>query len=148
MKSKTRVFVMMLLLVACISSCKKNNPVGGSMSLKVDGSKWSASLAVQAVNTNGVIMVTGSDASAFQVSINLLNATGPGTFDLGPNGVIGDAGRWTEGTNTWVADNTVGSGSIVVTDLTATNIKGTFEFTASDGNTNKVITEGKFDATF
>ena len=71
--------------------------------------------------------------------IHLLNPYGAGTYNLGANGNIGDAGRWTEGTDSWTADNTIGSGSIVISELTATDIKGTFEFTGNNGSTDEVI---------
>lgn len=148
-----------LILVAAISfsGCNKNDddndPSGssGTMSLTVDGSDWSATLAVQGVNTNGVINVTGSDSNGNQASVILYGATVDGTYQVGPSNPSNQL-RWTAGTdplNTYQANGVIGSGTIVITELTATKVVGTFQFTGyNTAQQSKVITDGKFDVTF
>lgn len=157
MKTKNLLILFTLVAGLSLTSCKKTettNPIGsdGSISLKVDGSTWSANLSVQAVNSNGVINITGSDMSAHQAAVTLIGATGPGTYKVGPNGVQGNMLRWTEGTGqdqTYQATFILGSGTIVVDKLTDSEISGTFEFEGfNTAQTSKTITEGKFSAKF
>lgn len=155
MKTKTYLILITLFAVISFSSCKKSNdsdPVtgNGTISLSYDGTAWSATLAVQAVNTNGVINITGSDSNAHQAAVTLLGATGPGTYEItsiGQNQL-----RWTEGlgtNDTYSANGIVGSGSIVVDELSDTHIKGTFSFTGQNTNGDtRTITNGKFEADF
>jgi len=154
-------FFLMLTAVAVlgITSCNKSddedttpdNPASnGSISLKVDGSSWNASLAVQAVNTNGVINVTGSDSNAKQVSVILYGVTEPGTYNVQAG--LQHQLRWTEGLGTndsYIANGLIGSGSITITELSSTKVKGTFQFTGMNtAQATKSITEGSFEATF
>jgi Family of unknown function (DUF6252) len=156
MKTKNLLILFVLVTGIALSSCKKTNsvnPLGnGSMSLKVDGTSWSANLAVEAVNTNGVLSITGSDASAHQAAVTLNGATGPGTYQVGSNGNSGNMLRWTEGTGsdqTYQATFIIGSGTIVIDKLSDTEVSGTFEFEGyNTAQTHKSITEGKFSAKF
>jgi hypothetical protein len=157
---KSRNLFLMVLIAGVISfvSCKKDDddsgtPAGsnGSISLTVDGSTWSATLAVQAVNSNGVVNVTGSDSNAKQAGITLYGVSAPGTYQVGPPNV-GNMLRWTEGlaqTQTYQASGVIGTGTITVTELSDSKIKGTFSFTGynTDQNT-KQITDGQFEANF
>ncbi len=75
-KKRSKLLLMLLITgIVALSSCKKDDddttPAGsnGSITLKVDGTSWNASLGVQAVNTNGVINVTGSDSNAHQAAV-------------------------------------------------------------------------------
>ena len=112
-------FLMLVVLISSIafSSCKKDDDTGdpstgnGSMTLKHAGTSWNASLAVQAVNTNGVINVTGSDSNAKQASIVLYNVTKTGTYTVGGIGNSNSL-RWTEGlgqNDTYSANGIIGS---------------------------------------
>lgn len=154
------LFVALLSIsIISLSSCNKDddaatpdNPItgGGSITLKVDGTSWNASLAVVGINTNGVINVTGSDSDAHQASIILYGVTEPGTYNV-TSGLQHQL-RWTEGLGTndsYIANGLIGSGSITVTELSSAKIKGTFQFTgANTAQTTKSITEGSFEATF
>jgi len=154
-------FFLMLTAVAVLglTSCNKDsdedvtpdNPLSnGSISLKVDGTSWNASLAVQAVNTNGVINVTGSDSNAKQASVVLYGVIEPGTYNVQAG--LQHQLRWTEGldaSQTYVANGILGSGSITITELTSSKVKGTFQFTgANTAQATTSITEGSFEATF
>ncbi len=147
----------MSLAVISLASCKKDddgddNPASaGSVTLTVDGASWNASLSVQAVNTNGVINVTGSDSNAKQASIVLYNVTKTGTYTVGGIGNSNSL-RWTEGlgqNDTYSANGIIGSGTITVTELSSTKIKGTFSFTGvNTAQATKSITDGAFEATY
>ena len=158
MKMKSLLLSVVLMSAVILVSCKKDddggtNPAGnGTMTLTYDGTNWSADLAVQAVNTNGVINATGSDANAHQAAVNLFGVTAPGTYNVGPNGTSGNSIRWTEGIDpkqTYTASFVLGTGTITVTELSATSIKGTFSGTVyNTDQTTKTITNGKFDVNF
>ncbi len=158
MKVRNLTLGMLLIFAVAFSSCKKDNDSGdpgngggsGTLTLKYDGTSWDASLAVVGINTNGVVNVTGSDSQAHQASVILYGATGPGTYEvtMGMNNQL----RWTEGLgqeDTYVANGILGTGTIIVTELTDSNVVGTFSFTGynTSGDT-KQITDGQFNATF
>lgn len=157
-----KVFVIMMAVISVsLTACKKDESDdddnggslngGGSMTLKYDGNDFSATLAVQAVNENGVINVTGSDGNARQASLVLFGTSGPGTYTIGaayPQNLC----TWTEGTNatqTFTASFVIGSGTVTITELTDSKIKGSFEFTAVNTNQEtRTITDGSFEANF
>ncbi len=158
MKSRNLLLMVLVAGIITLGSCKKDDgdsgtPVGsnGSISLKVDGSTWNASLAVQAVNSNGVINVTGSDSNAKQAGVTLYGISAPGTYQVGPPNA-GNMLRWTEGlgqTDTYQANGVIGTGTVTVTELSDSKIKGTFSFTGyNTAQTSKQITEGTFEANF
>lgn len=161
MKAITNLLLGVLLVTGLVfTSCKKDNneesggsvPSNGSLTLKHGGQSWSATLSVQAVNTNGVVNITGSDSNANQGAVVVYQASGPGTYTIGPAGNAGNLGRWTEGlgqTDTYVANQVIGSGEVTFTELDATKAKGTFHFEGFNTDQNKVVvTEGSFNVTF
>ena len=160
---KSRLLLLFVLsLGISLSSCKKdddddsgdnnNNPTTGqgSMTLKYDGTSWSASLAVVATSSNGVWTVTGSDSGAKQCGLSVNNVTGPGTYTVGGNLTNPNMGRWTASTDpsdTYTTMLGQGSGTVTITELTDTHTKGTFEFTAKNTAQETItITSGTFSA--
>lgn len=160
MKTKNYFLIIVILIAGVtISSCKKTEESGtptgsnGTMTLKYAGTAWSASLSVQAINTNGVLSITGSDSNAKQAQVNLYGASAPGTYKVGPNGSNpGNMLRWTEGlgqTDSFMANNVIGSGTVTIDNLTATEVSGTFSFEGyNTAQSSKTITEGQFNAKF
>jgi len=161
MKMKTLQNVILgfvLISAIVISGCNKDNddnpttPSNGSLTLKHGGSAWSASMSVQAVNTNGVLNITGSDSKANQAAVTIFQPNGAGTYTIGTLSNPGNSGRWTQGinqTDTYTASSVLGTGEITITELTATKAKGSFYFTAYNTEQNTVqVTEGKFDVKF
>ena len=160
---KARLMLLFLLSVGVVlTSCKKDDedddnpggntpaPTQGTMTCKVDGADWSASLAVVATNSGGVFTVTGSDGSAKQCQVTLMNVNGPGTYQIGGSMTNPNAGRWTASTDpadTYSSMLGQGSGTVEITVLTATKTEGTFSFTAKNtAQTTVSITEGSFSA--
>ena len=158
---------MILLLAGTLiafSSCSKdddedgngddnpNPPATGSMTCKVDGADWTAGLAVVATKNGTLVTVTGNDSNAKQLQLILYNLAGTGTVDLGGTPTNQNAGRWTAGigqNDTYTTQLGVGSGTVEVTELTDTSIKGTFQFTAKNpAGTEVAVTDGSFTATF
>ena len=150
---------MILIAGITVTSCNKTEDPGtpagsnGTMTLKYAGMAWSASLSVQAINTNGVLSVTGSDSNAKQGALNINNINGTGIYKVGSNGTDpGNMLRWTEGLGqdqSYLANSVIGTGTITIDKLTTTEVSGTFSFTGyNTAQTNKSITEGAFSAKF
>lgn len=160
MKNLRIIFLAIISFsILSLTSCKKDDDTevdtpaasSGTLSLKVDGASWSASLAVQAINSGGVLSVTGSDSNAQQCGITLVNITETGTYNIGGLGSMHQL-RWTEGLSsnqTYSVNGVVGSGTVTISELSATAVKGTFSFTGMNiEQSTKSITEGSFSASF
>lgn len=160
MESNLLKRISKLMLVALVStvifSCSKDDDSlngNGSINLKVDGSAWNASLAVQAVYDQGLFTVTGSDSNAKQVNITVLNPEEGQTYQTGGLANYSIMGRWTAGldpneTYSTAAVTSV-SGEIKFTRLTDTKAEGTFSFKARNTNQDEVsVTDGKFSVNF
>ena len=153
--------VLALLLLA-VAACGKDatspqnsvsNPVvlaKGSMGARIDGAAWNATLAVSAVNSNGIIAIAGNDGT-HTLGFGLA-ANGTGTFTIGPlsatNGLLIQSGG-----AAWTANLARGSGTVTITSLTSTAVAGTFSFTllpspGTPANANKVISDGVFNIKF
>lgn len=147
-----------LLFMSCSKDKDETNPdnsttQGNSLTCKVDGNAWTASLAVVATNSGGVLTVTGSDSNAGQCQITLMNVKGTGTYELGGSATNPNTGRWTQGldpnNDTFTTMMGIGSGSVEITELTSSKVSGTFSFTAKNMNSQGVsITDGSFSSDF
>lgn len=165
MKSRYHYLLPVLILVLTLAAgCggdddNPTSPGGGNgggtggvkMSATVDGTAWQAFTAT-AINNSGVIAIGSSNASG-EIGIGFgFQDAGPGTYTIGPGQIATANVISLDGTG-WVANDARGSGSIVVTTLTADRIAGTFEFTAmrtvGTGNpATRVVTDGSFDLEF
>lgn len=162
MKAITKMILIAFVATAVLTGCSKdddetnepenNNPTTGAMTLKADGADWSASLAVVASNEGGVLTVTGSDSNAHQAQVIIYNASGTGTYTLGGSITNQSNGRWTVGlgqNDTYTTMVGQGQGTVEITEISDTGVKGTFSFTAKNGAGTEVsITEGSFNSSF
>lgn len=155
----TKLFLLVLVCSIAFVGCKKDdddeNPddggtelAGGSMSAKVDGQAFEATLAVQATVSGNVFSFAGtanSASSVRQINIALADYNGTGTYTFSE---VGSTAVWSEGTSgdkIFTANVLLGSGKVNITEVTSNRIKGTFEFTAVNGSQTRTITEGKFN---
>lgn len=149
-------FSLLALSVFAFAGCgdKDNtpnplNPSSGSLSAKIDGTSWNASLAVQAVKASGTLQVTGSDNAAKQLNVTIMAYTGPGTYALGGAATSGNGntGRWTAGLNPEQTYSTIvgqGEGTCTIKEEGG-KVEGTFSFTAKNTEGEQVtVTEGTF----
>lgn len=163
MKTLFQLALISFIGFTILSGCSKkdddnstpdNNstPTGNSMNCKVDGNAWSASLAVVATNTGGVLTVTGSDSNGKQCQVIIFSPSGTGSYELGNTMTNQSNGRWTGSPDPMDTYSTMlgqGAETVEITELTATNVKGTFSFTAKNSASTEVsITEGSFSSTF
>jgi hypothetical protein len=172
---KTIKFICACLLVTSsmfISSCSSDDDGGGGGSAaagtiraKVNGSTVTTLEIATFANQFGSIMqiqgnTGGTSSKAFV--LNILTFDGVGTYDIrGGETGLGQANvSYVETTvdlsnptapdiKTWNAPFEGGEkvGEIKISEVTDTNVKGTFFFTAKnvDDNTTKEITEGSFN---
>lgn len=151
--------IFAILAVSAIGWTSCNNadtptpavPGSGSMSAKIEGADWTASLAAQAVKASNTLQVSGSDNSGKQLNVTIMNYTGAGTYTLGGPATSGNGsnGRWTAGTNSSQTYNTMvgqGEGTCTVTE-SGGNVEGTFGFTAKNtDNAQVTVAGGRFKA--
>jgi hypothetical protein len=156
-----------------ISSCSSSddngggggNAANGTIKAKVGNSNFTsmpvASYATkQATGSVFTIILQGSDASgkAIQIIMNGVNDQ-PGTFQISNTSGITTVGTYTEvnisnplNTQVWAApyENSGIVGSVTVSEITDTTIKGTFNFTGKNqnGSDTKQITDGSFNLNF
>jgi hypothetical protein len=167
-----KVVVAAIIFAVTFSSCETSDDSGGggtasegTITASVDnGNFTSMKLASYATKqpTGSVftIILQGSDASgkALQIIMNGSPAQ-PGTFQIGSTSSITTVASYTEASVSNPLNNQVWAapyeksgvvGSVTISEITSTMIKGTFNFTAKNqkGSDTKQITNGSFNLTF
>lgn len=156
MKTLTKSLIAFLIIGMAFTSCKKddddNGAGSGTLKATIDGTAWTASLAVVANNNSGLITITGSDSGGKQLQLIVHGVSATGTFNLGGSMTNQNHGRWTAAP---AADQSytnmmgLGSGTVEFTELTASGAKGTFSFTAKNTDGVEVkVTNGSFSVKF
>jgi hypothetical protein len=139
------------LMVLLITSCKKNEEskvTGGSMSAKIDGRDFSATLATQATKASGVLTIAGTGSDG-QINIVIMSYSTPGTFQLGGTTTNPNNSSYTTTSTPIVSYSNMvgqGTGQIVVSSEKDGYVEGTFNFTAKNPSSGATVnvTEGKF----
>ncbi|SRR5690606_18336182 len=161
MKTMKKLLMMSLLCLAFIACSKDDDGGGGGGSVaegtikaKVDGTAFTSNSQFtigNKVNAGGTTTVTlqGSDNSGNAIVMIISGFEDAGTYNIGGGANVFTNASYTQGgADSWQApfDDTV-AGEIKVSEVSDTNIKGTFEFTAknSDDDSTKKITEGVFN---
>lgn len=155
-----------LLTVALLAACGGSSPTdpddgdnggGNSFSATIDGSAWTSAALyiVTATNTStipGGLVFSGTMGvnPARSLAMTLDRIKGPGTYPLGVNTGTTAGGTLTmvNGSVSWWTALNGHSGSITITSLTSSRVKGTFTATLTPlaGGTGTVqVTNGKFD---
>ncbi len=136
-------------LIACGGN-GGTGPSGGpaaSVSAKIDGQAWAAN-ASTANRSGGYIIIGSGSSNGIGIGLGFPDQ-GAGTYDLAVGATNANV---VDGSDVWTASAAGGSGSVVVTSVTATEVIGTFSFTgvASGGVSpaTRVVTSGKFDVKF
>jgi Family of unknown function (DUF6252) len=157
-----RLFAAVSLLALATAACSsKSNPAAptnttlphGSMSATIDGTQWVATTGLSVTYNQGILAAAGVDNSLNTLAFAVF-ASAPGTYPIGatsPTNALFTMNS--NGSKSWQAASTLGSGSVTVTTLTATGATGTFSFTlvangGSGASGNKVVTNGKFNLKF
>ncbi|MDR6966397.1 hypothetical protein J2X31_000390 [Flavobacterium arsenatis] len=175
MKTLKKISILFLatVLSTAVISCSGDddgNPtpptaLEGQITANVGGANFTSitqgTTAVK-VATGGAFTITvqGTDLGGrqLQLILNGVDAT-TGTYQISQEAAISAIGSYTEvntttfTSQTWAAPNGTDdvSGSITITEISDTNIKGTFNFTArnqEDANNVKEVTGGSFNVNF
>ncbi|MEE9407316.1 MAG: DUF6252 family protein [Polaribacter sp.] len=153
---KTLKKIILFISIATLFSCSTNDEIDdtiggeGTLTAKVSGVDFTSFKAsVSAVVTNGILSVQGSNSSGDYIRISISSYNGVGTYKTGD--AITNTSSVMYGTISpvaaWSSTFDIGSGSIEITEETATSISGTFTFTGFNGSSDsKQITDGKFNA--
>lgn len=129
-----------------------NSPNNGTLSARIDGVQYSAIGLQVAVSQNPPLIAIGSAASGGRaLGLAFSTGNGIGTQSIGLSSLANST--YAEGGLGWLATQSIGSGTITITTLTANRVAGTFTLTlaASVATTNPQtlqITQGAFDVTF
>lgn len=150
------------LLTSCSSSDGDGGGGGGSTSLGTIKAKAgstnfkSMTQATFAMRQGGMIIIQGSDASGKAIQL-MVTGNATGTYEISNTG-ISNIGSYTEvnlntmSSVTWAApyENSGSVGSVTITELTDTNVKGNFTFTGKNQNgaDTKAVTNGAFNVNF
>ena len=153
---KTLKLLTLFLCASLVLSCTDatDEELGltgeGTLTAKVSGDDFASLKAtVAATVTNGVAAIQGSNSQGDYIRINLSNYNGIGTYKTG-DALTNTSSISYGSVNPLVAYTStfnIGTGTIEVTEDTATTISGTFSFLGYNGpNDRKEITQGVFSA--
>jgi hypothetical protein len=158
-------FVLVLAVTTILTSCSSDSNGGGgsaaegTLKAKVAGSNYtSMQAATFATSQSGMLIIQGSDATGKAIQL-MVAANAVGTYQISDDAGISAIGSYTEAnisnpsaSQTWAApyENSGAAGSITISEITATNVKGTFTFTGKNqaGTDTKAITDGSFNVNF
>ncbi len=147
------LFSAALTLASCSNddSTSTNGSGSSTMSAKVDGSDWMASIN-GAKNSNGLVSFAGQDGNVRRIHFNIM-ATQTGTYDIGGTVINPNMGQMSEGTKVWTSGLGMGTGKVIFTKLSASEAEGTFTLslspvTSTGASGTRNATEGKFSLKF
>jgi hypothetical protein len=170
---KTIGIFLAVALVSLVTSCSSDDNGGGggsnaslgTIKARVAGSNFT-SMQVGTFATRQVvgglttIIVQGSDASGKAIQIVITGyQDGTTTYPISDDTAISTVASYIEANISnplnslvWAApyDNSGQVGSVTITEITETNVKGTFNFTGKnqDGEDTKAVTNGAFNVNF
>lgn len=162
--------VLSTSIVSCSGDDDGGNPnppaaLEGQITASVGGNNFTSitqgTTAVKVATGDAyTITIQGTDLGGKQIQLILNGVDGEtGTYEISDTAGITAIGSYIEvntttfTSQTWVApyENSGAAGSITITEISDTNIKGTFEFTArNQENTQdtKAVTGGSFNVNF
>lgn len=124
------------------------------MRAKVDGVAWESERSVLPTAAShvspGLYVLIASTTNSYRFSFTLSNIPGPGTYPLGVSALVrGGTVTLSLPPSTWLTPLSGAAGTITLTEVTNTRIKGTFAFSAravgGGPNDLKSVTDGEFD---
>ncbi len=168
---KKTILVLMAVVAVSLTSCKKDDDgedggsgsVSGTVQAKVSGANYSSEPSLTTatrIDANGIsaVTITANTMNGKNMSLSIIAGfDGVGTYNIGGGANVFGNASYTEvdvanpmDAQMWVApyDESV-AGEIKVSEVTSTNIKGTFKFRGKNADGSfKDITEGTFDVNF
>jgi len=134
-----------------------SSPSQGLLTATIDGASFVASQSsITATVASGILKIAGTDtATGSARTIELtIEGTAPGIYPIGlPAGTPVTGAVLTLGNARWIADFTMGSGSITLNAFASNRASGTFLFNAQPVTGTpaagiRIVTEGVFTVTF
>lgn len=163
-------FALVLAVVTTLSSCSSDSSGGGggsaslgTLKAKVAGSNFTSMTAATFANKQVAggttsIIVQGSDASGKVIQIAVMGTTvTAGTYQISDSSIsayayYSEINIATMTSQSWGApyEGSGVAGSITISEITDTNVKGTFTFTGKNetGSDTKNVTDGAFNVNF
>jgi hypothetical protein len=124
-----------------------------AMTATVNGQAWNGQFKISASWKNQFLSMVVFDGSSATITFGIGNVSAPGTYSLAFGNPQGSSAIYTNGAGQgWGTAFQGGSGSIVITNITAGGAAGTFSFDAvpatGGGGGTIHVTNGQFDLTF
>jgi uncharacterized protein DUF6252 len=158
-------FAIVLALATILTSCSSDDGGGGgsaaagTIQAKAGSTNFkSMTQASFAMSQGGMLVIQGSDATGKAIQLMLAGVTEAGTYEISDSAGISVIGSYTEvnmsnmTSKTWAApyEDSGAVGSVTISEITATTVKGTFNFTGKnqDGDDTKAVTNGAFNVNF
>lgn len=170
MKTIKQISIALVLALTTLSSCTSDSSSGGGSSAslgtlkaKVAGSNFTSMTAATFATKNvaggtTTVIVQGSDATGKVIQIAVMGSTvAAGTYQISDSSIsayayYSEINLGTMTSQTWAApyESSGNVGSITISEITDTNVKGTFTFTGKNetGSDTKQITDGAFNVNF
>lgn len=155
MKKVYSLSFLLFAVVVLITSCKETNPGLGiykcdiySGSDTINPLVWSASQETIAIHAGAPVNIIGRD-SVSTLIINLDGLTDPGVYQVADS--TSSYVSYTDGPETFDVYKSLygSSGTITVTEINDTRIKGTFDtIVLSNSFVKKTLKNGEFDIEF
>lgn len=158
-------FALVLAVTTILSSCSSDsnggggNAAAGTIKAKAGNVNFtSMTQASYAMMQSGMLVIQGSDASGKAIQLMLMGVSEAGTYTISDTAGISVIGSYTEvnlsnfTSVTWAApyDGSGTVGTITISEITETTVKGTFSFTGKnqEGSDTKAVTNGSFNVNF
>jgi Family of unknown function (DUF6252) len=135
----------------------RDRPCGtANLSATINGTSWSGTVEAAATRTvadgDTIVAIGGANSDESIIIGMAFNDLGPGVYGIGAEGEAANADV-NEGTATWEAAITGGTGSITIDTISATRVVGSFQYTAvpvsgSTATGSVTVTNGKFALSF
>lgn len=150
---------IVLAAAACGGESGPSDDADGHFTATIDGEDFSSDPAYVNLGVNisaqapGLFVISGAHVegtSSEAINLSLYNVRGPGTYPIGVGATVdGGSAIVTDDGKGWGTDLSGDAGTVTITQLTATRIKGTFSFVAqavTGGATGtREVTDGDFD---
>lgn len=155
---------IVLAVTTMVSSCSSSDDGGGggsaaagTIQAKAGSTNFkSLTQASWATSQGGMTIIQGSDATGKAIQL-MITGNAVGTYQISDSG-ISNVASYTEvnltnmSSKTWAApyEGSGNVGSVTITEITATAVKGTFTFTGKNqaGSDTKAVTNGAFNVNF
>lgn len=158
------------LAVLFLAACADGGPAGpsiptppadnpGTMGAAIDGAPWAAvsgAVSGGAVRTGSLLSIvgtTGTGAGRWTINLSLYGITTIGSWPIGRDGsVVGAEVLLSDAAGTWSTGAPATGGTLTVTEISATRIRGTYTFTvkpvAGTATGTRTVTNGTFDVPY